>query len=79
MALLPAFGSYSKLINGAIGYIVGVGMSWLAMKGLATCAPVAGGVGGEMCEIWGATQIEVTTFVSGAVGALFVWQSPANT
>lgn len=66
---------YSKLIASVVGSAVGIGVLWLANKGLATCT-TAGAA--ETCTILGISTGQVNVAVTAAISALFVWAFPKN-
>lgn len=66
---------YSKLIGTIIGSGVGVALSYLASRGLATCSVVDGT---ETCSLWGMSQAQITGFLVMAIASLGTWVSPPN-
>lgn len=74
MALLPSFGNYSKFFNGAIGLLVGAGVTWAVSKGFGVCD-----VDGANCTVVGLSEAEITGIIMSLFGLLFVHQSPPNT
>lgn len=66
---------YSKLIGAFIGSIVGIALSYLASRGLATCSIVDGT---ESCTLWGMSQAQITGFLIMLAGNLGTYIAPPN-
>jgi len=86
MALLPSFGNYSKVINGAIGAVVGVlvsiGVSALIhnVPSLGTCvvAALPDDPTHQVCTLLGFTDAKISEALVAMITLLFVHQSPPN-
>lgn len=66
---------YSKAIAAIIGALVSAVLIWLASTGLATCEMVDGA---EVCAIWGFSQSQITSFLTGIITTAFVYFAPPN-
>lgn len=69
-------GQYSKLIGSLLGSIIAIVVTYLAAKGIATCAP--GPDGTEACSVFGFTTGQITTAATALVSAALVYFFPAN-
>lgn len=69
-------GSYSKIIGSLVGSIVAFILTWLAVKGLATCTP--GPDGTQACVIFGISDSQITGAIVAIISAVFVYAFPKN-
>lgn len=66
---------YSKLIGGAVGYIVGFFISWGVARGLGTCTNPADTT---TCTIVGMSSADISNIILGILTLVGVYIAPPN-